>query len=1040
MQQAQKIKSSKTKKLANITLNLNHNSSTSNSKTSLNQRSNTFITQSKSPQRLTELKPSLTFSIPPTQNKQQIHSQPHIISASSKAAYEKQQMIQNNLAAVQAIVQKTLSQTINISSQQAQLKNNSILAGATNQHHQQLSATLNKHKTNNNYYARGSTGGDSSNPRIQSMSQTQPAQANKRMNQTLCVPSSASALAQRYDNSAVKKLEIKINLNQTKDSVDSSTNNSVNKLRLWSSLDNTSSHSVGRKENRRYVQDDAADEDNNDMLDNMIEEPQVIVTRMNHNNSVEPTSSRYNEGNGINQSSIHNYNPVLDNLSNSHIDKYSHSEYRQNTKFNMTSYQHTQNQNTNKDFKDYLCQSDLDLLQTNNAPSFSRQEVQDPRSRQNDYSMLEDNRLSFNPNIMQPSGRETSMQEMQQQSINLINLVQRPQTNMLVHQNNQKSKKKKPSMFSMRLRPESQTDISVSNTNNNTISNNAPCEAGPSSVSAKNTLLKIEDMSMNEGKGKDLLNQTFTPQIVPQTTKNQSFTQKQLGFSFNNNNIILSTKNATSHQKNISLMKLQEQQNQQHQNNLLNNELRSRSRQRYNNLIQPINEEPFSTEKKKTPTRQKTRSKDLGRNQFEFHSNQGSNAYQTHQTFHLKKNTALTEQDQDQHESYYQAGAGMSATRGEGGSLHSSKLKNTQFRPNTSLKAQPTKLRINTTAIVASNNGRNNNNNASLTDKQKQYLQSTNVKLNLSQTSRAINNQKGFNLFKQFTNQSFQSTNNFDSKNSNRPSTTLTTIKSTQPIPQKKIPHSRPQTSMKNNQICVGLVYLLSSKIFMKIQMERQKSIRQTFDTLKQLAAYSDLMEHIQGNHPTQNMKTHKEKLLIQPFNVNNRYNSTNSGSGGGTSKNDSSKHNNSIISNDRYNQSVQSNPLMQGVNPIHNISAQSRHHIRSGSNQSMQTPASQQTLQFIYNPSTEENTIVEEAEDERDDHVVQQHSSNQGSAIDNNNDIRSLITGTLDSNSRSATTSSTLALIEKIQGDSDLKKKLEKVISILSSIKNDFN
>ena len=77
------------------------------------------------------------------------------------------------------------------------------------------------------------------------------------MNQTLVVPSSISALAQRYDNSAVKKLEIKINLNQTKDSVDST--NSVNKLRLWSSLDNTSSHSVGRKENRRYVQDDDED-------------------------------------------------------------------------------------------------------------------------------------------------------------------------------------------------------------------------------------------------------------------------------------------------------------------------------------------------------------------------------------------------------------------------------------------------------------------------------------------------------------------------------------------------------------------------------------------------------------------------------------------------------------------------------------------------------------------------------------------------------------------------------------------------------------
>jgi len=53
---------------------------------------------------------------------------------------------------------------------------------------------------------------------------------------------------------------------------------------------------------------------------------------------------------------------------------------------------------------------------------------------------------------------------------------------------------------------------------------------------------------------------------------------------------------------------------------------------------------------------------------------------------------------------------------------------------------------------------------------------------------------------------------------------------------------------------------------------------------------------------------------------------------------------------------------------------------------------------------------------------------------------MQSVVIGTLDSNSRSATTSSTLALIEKIQGDSDLKKKLEKVISILSSIKNDFN
>ena len=39
-----------------------------------------------------------------------------------------------------------------------------------------------------------------------------------------------------------------------------------------------------------------------------------------------------------------------------------------------------------------------------------------------------------------------------------------------------------------------------------------------------------------------------------------------------------------------------------------------------------------------------------------------------------------------------------------------------------------------------------------------------------------------------------------------------------------------------------------------------------------------------------------------------------------------------------------------------------------------------------------------------------------------------------------SVNTRSTLALIEKLQGDGLLKRKLEKVIHILSSIKNDFN
>lgn len=71
--------------------------------------------------------------------------------------------------------------------------------------------------------------------------------------------------------------EIKINLNQTKDSVDSA--NSWNKLKLWSSIDNQSSHSLGRRENRRY----ARENDNNgdgDLFDSMNENqtPQIIAT------------------------------------------------------------------------------------------------------------------------------------------------------------------------------------------------------------------------------------------------------------------------------------------------------------------------------------------------------------------------------------------------------------------------------------------------------------------------------------------------------------------------------------------------------------------------------------------------------------------------------------------------------------------------------------------------------------------------------------------------------------------------------------------
>ncbi len=62
--------------------------------------------------------------------------------------------------------------------------------------------------------------------------------------------------------------EIKINLNHTKDSVDSA--NSWNKLKLWSSIDNQSSHSLGRRENRRYARESDANVDP-DLFDSMNE-------------------------------------------------------------------------------------------------------------------------------------------------------------------------------------------------------------------------------------------------------------------------------------------------------------------------------------------------------------------------------------------------------------------------------------------------------------------------------------------------------------------------------------------------------------------------------------------------------------------------------------------------------------------------------------------------------------------------------------------------------------------------------------------------
>ena len=88
-------------------------------------------------------------------------------------------------------------------------------------------------------------------------------------------------ISQTHQEVVLKKTthaELKINLNQTKDSVDST--NSWNKLKLWSSIDNQSSHSVGRRENRRYAQESDVNADP-DMFDSIHENqtPQIISTQ-----------------------------------------------------------------------------------------------------------------------------------------------------------------------------------------------------------------------------------------------------------------------------------------------------------------------------------------------------------------------------------------------------------------------------------------------------------------------------------------------------------------------------------------------------------------------------------------------------------------------------------------------------------------------------------------------------------------------------------------------------------------------------------------
>ncbi len=142
-------------------------------------------------------------------------------------------------------------------------------------------------------------------------------------------------ISQTHQEVVLKKTthaELKINLNQTKDSVDST--NSWNKLKLWSSIDNQSSHSVGRRENRRYAQESDVNADP-DMFDSIHENqtPQIIST---HTTSLGNTNAAFLASGSTLAATVEINRNTVQNTKNPH------------------------NASENKVFKDFLSQQDIE--------------------------------------------------------------------------------------------------------------------------------------------------------------------------------------------------------------------------------------------------------------------------------------------------------------------------------------------------------------------------------------------------------------------------------------------------------------------------------------------------------------------------------------------------------------------------------------------------------------------------------------------------------------------------------------------------------
>eukprot|EP00347_Sterkiella_histriomuscorum_P021860 403332517 len=769
----------------------------------------------------------------------------------------------------------------------------------------------------------------------------------RKMNQTLCVPSSNPLSCkneymqlgnQQHQYQTIKKLELKINLNQTKDSVDSS-QNSHNKLRLWSSLDNQSSHSFGRKENKRYKDEDDEEIHNNELME-IQEESSFMLTKDNVNHKNQNNKTK---------------NYELDN----HFDK----EVKGKKNFNMTL-----QQQHHHDFNEFLNSSDLHD-QHFKVPKFGRKNT---KAKKEQSLVDEANRFSLNPNFNLPTGRETSQaitnQDFSNQNnINLVNvkMSQRPQTNMLTYQGNRSNmqsqlavhqnipkKKNKTSMFSMRLRPES--DLS---SHQNEVQQ------------TKQINLQLDEHSLQRYNDREILSQTFTP--VPQSAKNFNTYQKPFGLSFihqqpqsTNHQNMIETRNAN----NSSLMRFAEAQerSKSRQNKQVTTAALASNMKFYSICEEPLsNEKAFSSNSKisKIGSRSKERvKKDLNE--------------QINQLAQLQQNNQLLTKHVNNN--YFRQQNIQGGYQANQSNFSNPKIQKTPtYRPNTSLNnKQNGHIRLKTNVTSGS----------SIDKKSKIKIQTTttnhSIHNKVPSTSKAQSNQKGFQMFKQFTNQSFLTSNsNFDSKLSNRPSTVnqqqqnIQTVQfptnqnNSSKVRDNKSNHnmSRPHTSMIDNQVCLGLAYMVSSKIFLKIQLDRQLQLKSAFEKIKKESAFSDLMEHIngQGNKPHQNIrhcKEHSRNLSLKPNNKS--FLQDISGD-----VNISTPQNNEQ-SNNQTHQNIKQNFL--NVNSAQDNQSKPKKHIQSNKNgkasrqtQQPKINLNQRALQLLFHPSSEDNTIVEEEEND---------------------------------------------------------------------------